>query len=104
MTTAQTETTYEVVSFERSKPYLPPAWTNELGDDNEFASEEEALEAIQSLRGLGDEWADGIYGVRPYLSEERVWPDIIDHPEYGVVEWPTSEYFEVLKRLEGCLD
>lgn len=38
-------------------------WTANVGDQNRFASEAEAEQAIESLRGLGDEWAAAEYRV-----------------------------------------
>lgn len=57
---ANTETTtYEIITLE------PEGWTTDyIGTENTFATIDEALEAIRSLRALGGEWADTAYAVR----------------------------------------
>jgi len=40
-------------------------WTSDgVGDENSFASVEEARAAVLSLRALGGDWAEAEYGVR----------------------------------------
>lgn len=40
-------------------------WTNDnIGTPNEFTTEEEAREAIEQLRRLGEDWAAAEYDVR----------------------------------------
>jgi hypothetical protein len=39
-------------------------WTNDIGYDNEFASEADAREMIEELKTLGEDWAAAEYRVR----------------------------------------
>ena len=65
-------TTYEIVTLEDGE------WvTDYVGTENTFATIDEALEAIRSLRALGGEWADTIYGVRGAGDTEVLYQTLI---------------------------
>lgn len=81
---------YEVVVREEAKVGLPPRWSPEVGHDNCFETLEEAIEAMKSLAGLGDDWTDGVYGVREYGSDAR--PEVILHPQYGLCQIGSPDY------------
>ena len=64
-------TMFEIVT-DRRNPWEPtPDWTvDTVGDENNFASLDEAMEAIDELRQLGPEWAEARYGVRNVATGE----------------------------------
>lgn len=70
---ANTETTtYEIVTLEAGE------WTTDyVGTENTFTTIDDALDAIRSLRELGDEWADTIYGVRGAGDTEVLYQTLI---------------------------
>lgn len=51
------------------------AWSSHVGDQNEFATEDEAEDGIDSLMALGGEWADAEYRVVPYRATAQ---DVLD--------------------------
>ena len=58
---------YEILTLHRVG--LGETW-EPIPSDNEFDSEQEAHEMIESLRELGDDWSDAQYRVRPIALAE----------------------------------
>ena len=56
---------YEIITKERDASGCETGqWTADgIGEPNLFATREEAEEAIEALRALGEEWADSTYDI-----------------------------------------
>jgi hypothetical protein len=56
---------YEIITRNPNNPPGYRDWTTDaIGQPNEFVTREEAEEAIESLKALGDDWAEAEYRVR----------------------------------------
>lgn len=59
------KTRYEIVVRDATRYGQRGDWDNDgVGSENEFDSIEDAEATIRGLISLGDEWAEGVYGVR----------------------------------------
>tara|TARA_R100000306_G_C4292982_1_gene101112 strand:- start:21 stop:377 length:357 start_codon:yes stop_codon:yes gene_type:complete len=63
-------------------------WTNDIGDDNEFATTADALAMIKELKTLGEDWAAAEYRVVP-KEEVKPYPPRThcDHRGRASGEW-----------------
>jgi hypothetical protein len=70
--------------------------TETIGDNNQFATEQEAREAIEKLKAFGGDWAEGEYDVRQiqYLTGRQ--KEEIKEAAHGTAQMFVDEFNEAL--------